>query len=483
MKIAGIDGKWAYYVDDKLTFYGALSECYEECAKRWNSETKKQYEADYNDKIFPNLPDHDRTPIKNYIKEDYERAIQSIAARGKSPDPQIFIPYANSTIQHYRYLIDVVVVAASNRNLCDNVLWGSRFSLTEDSLVEDEIKEHVRLKKSLSVEQEIAISKELLTDWTQSGQKMGLLLMYSLGLRNGEACGIDFGDIRPMTAHPECKVLWVYKSTAAGTSRVQSSGKTKNADRIIPIPENLARFLEERKTYVLQQVPLDESQGQTIDQLPVACIGENFQLRCNASHLTAAGREVFKRIELKERMLSYIDRELMEEENAALLPREKDATSYLFRRNFGTHLYILGLSEAEIQYVLGHDIEDDYETRNEFVNEEKLYEIKLKMEQRPLLNAAYLDNTPMAIENPGKALAAISDRLSGRYSIRLKPGLLKLRLTAKEPMAALKIRQELIPQDITVKETVLLSVETRPGGRSIDILDQYHNAFEKKRRQ
>lgn len=93
MKIAGIDGKWAYYVDDKLTFYGALSECYEECAKRWNSETKKQYEADYNDKILPNLPDHDRTPIKNYIKEDYERAIQSIAARGKSPDPHIFIPY------------------------------------------------------------------------------------------------------------------------------------------------------------------------------------------------------------------------------------------------------------------------------------------------------------------------------------------------------------------------------------------------------
>ena len=130
--------------------------------------------------------------------------------------------------------------------------------------------------------------------------------------------------------------------------------------------------------------------------------------------------------------------------------------------------------------MLGHDIEDDYETRNEFVNEEKLYEIKLKMDQRPLLNAAYLDNTPMAIENPGKAPAAISDRLSGRYSIRLKPGLLKLRLTAKEPMAALKIRQELIPQDIAVKETVLLSVETHPSGRSIDILDQYHKAFEKK---
>lgn len=130
--------------------------------------------------------------------------------------------------------------------------------------------------------------------------------------------------------------------------------------------------------------------------------------------------------------------------------------------------------------MLGHDIEDDYETRNEFVNEEKLYEIKLKMDQRPILNSAYLNSTPIAIENIRNAPAAMSDRLSSRYSIRLKPGLLKLHLTAKEPMAALKIRQELIPQDITVKETVLLSVETRPGGRSIDILDQYHKAFEKK---
>ena len=86
------------------------------------------------------------------------------------------------------------------------------------------------------------------------------------------------------------------------------------------------------------------------------------------------------------------------------------------------------------------------------------------------------------VDDIGTAPAAISDRLSSRYSIPLKSGLLKLHLTAKEPMAALKISQELIPQDITVKETVLLSVETRPGGRSIDILDQYHNAFEKKRK-
>ena len=83
--------------------------------------------------------------------------------------------------------------------------------------------------------------------------------------------------------------------------------------------------------------------------------------------------------------MTYIDAELQRAANEKQF--EKDPSAYLFRRNFGTHLFILGLSEAEIQYVVGHDIEDLYETRNEFVNEERHLEIKQKMEQRPIFNA------------------------------------------------------------------------------------------------
>ena len=83
--------------------------------------------------------------------------------------------------------------------------------------------------------------------------------------------------------------------------------------------------------------------------------------------------------------MTYIDAELQRAANEKQF--EKDPSAYLFRRNFGTHLFILGLSETEIQYVVGHDIEGLYETRNEFVNEERLLEIKQKMEQRPIFNA------------------------------------------------------------------------------------------------
>lgn len=66
--------------------------------------------------------------------------------------------------------------------------------------------------------------------------------------------------------------------------------------------------------------------------------------------------------------------------------REKDATAYILRRNFGTKLYHLGLTEAEIQYVIGHEISEKNEELAYFRNEEKLYPICKKMKKRFLVN-------------------------------------------------------------------------------------------------
>jgi hypothetical protein len=69
---------------------------------------------------------------------------------------------------------------------------------------------------------------------------MGLLLMYSLGLRNAEACAVDYGDIKPMQTHPDCPVIWIYKTTGYDISAGKLGGKTRNADRIIPVPDKVA---------------------------------------------------------------------------------------------------------------------------------------------------------------------------------------------------------------------------------------------------
>ncbi len=69
---------------------------------------------------------------------------------------------------------------------------------------------------------------------------------------------------------------------------------------------------------------------------------------------------MFQSIKIKTVQMASISEDLQEEtaSNNGGLPFEdrKDPTAYLFRRNFGTHLHILGLSEPEIEYVIAHDI-------------------------------------------------------------------------------------------------------------------------------
>lgn len=385
MGLDGISGKWILSIDDKLTFCGVLEQYYEECAKYWRAEsTRSAYSRAYDDLILPSLENHNSKAIDQYTKEDYDAAIQRIINHGHLGSVE-FQAYADSTIQNFQRLIESVVRVAAAHGLCENVLWGSDYTVDEISGAEEE---RLRLKKSLTVEQEYAIAELLLTDPAQRGQDMGLLLMFALGLRNGEACGVNFGDFRPMRLHPEAQVLWVYKSTKAGTDVLQSSGKTRNADRIIPVPDKLAKFLSGRRRMIEQMRLVNENGEQLdIDQLPVACVNDDYTRRCSASQLTSAGRTLFRKINLAEKELAYIDAALSDPSLREALRLEKDPSAYLFRRNFGTHLYLLGLTEPEIQYVIGHDIENAYETRNEFVNEDRLWAIKCKMERRPILNS------------------------------------------------------------------------------------------------
>ena len=95
----------------------------------------------------------------------------------------------------------------------------------------------------------------------------------------------------------------------------------------------------------------------------------------------------------------------MKEEAETYELLEKEPTAYLLRRNFGTRMYQLGLTDPEIQYVIGHDIEMETVTRAAYRNEEKLYPIYLKMRRRFLLNDTAQE--PIVIED---RLTRLQDR-------------------------------------------------------------------------
>lgn len=473
----GIDKHWIRSIDGKFTFCGALEDCYPQCSKNWKSTaTRTQYDRDYNEKILPALPTHDDRTIDSYTYEDYLDAIQAIADRGQGKPGDTFRAYSPATLQHFRHLIKTVVSAAAEKGVCDDVFWGSCFDETDTTPTEqDIINERVLLKKSLTPSEETHIARLLFRTPAQRGQDTGLLLMFALGLRNGEACGANYGDIKPMLLSPESKVLWVYKSTKSGSSQLQSSGKTRNSDRILPIPQKLVSFLEQRRAFLVEELkksglPFDDA---FVDQLPISCVGFDFTRRCSAAQLTSAGRELFRRAGLREQQLTYIDAELQRAVNEKQF--EKDPSAYLFRRNFGTHLFILGLSEAEIQYVVGHDIEDLYETRNEFVNEERLLEIKQKMEQRPIFNSIRATPTIITASTPH----TVSMNSHNEYHFEASGKTILIHLEAEEPSDSIQPLIEVSPAASSCPHQEYRSALPAHPQRHVNILKKYHELYRK----
>ena len=464
--------EWKYMVDDELTFYGVYCEHYDDVAKKWSAvSTRTQNELTYLNKIIPNIKDHDTKPIGSYLREDYDAVIDSITKKGQGKDSEPYQPYAESTVKNFRRLIYYVVEAAAQNGLCDNILWESCYNPKVSTDSKEEMAKNALLCKSLTVDQEIAVASTLLSDPMQVGQNMGLLLMYALGLRNAEACAVDFEDIKPMQNHPECTVIWIYKTTGYSHNFRKLGGKSRNADRIIPVPNIVASLISTRRAQ------LEDQLGKPVNKLPIACIENRWEERCSAKQLTTAARHLFQSINMKAAQLSSIDEELRSDVTSPLPVEELDPTAYILRRNFGMHMAINGLTEYEIQYVLGHDVESPYETRNEFVNDDKLFQICTKMSQRPLVNTISTSSTPTTMQpfsqNDITARSTIVVPADGKK--------IKLRLHSKEHPDVMTIRVVSHPLNRRIGvEADMYSSAQNAQVKSIDVSKQYHKLYCKK---
>ena len=445
---------------EKYTFCGALEYRYNHIAMYWNDETRRKYDREYNDVILPALKDHNEKTIDEYTREDFESAIESIREKGFDLHG-IKRQYAESTIHHFQNLIYYVVFQSFVYGLCENVLWGTAFVI--DNLNEEFEKEsRVRLKKSLSIEQEQSLYKDLLSDYCEEGSRVALLLMWGLGLRNAEACGLNYGDIKPIEGHPDSYVAWIFKTTKIDSNELQSGGKTYNTGRIVPVPDRIAAFLTTRKQ-MIQQIIAEQKLDTTVEDLPICCVGyieydtTSFLVRCKADDVTKAAHGVFESAGITSSQVAYLDAELSEGDTAAIL-KEKEPTAYLLRRNYATHMCILGLSNAEMQYLMGHCVEDAYESRNEFVDSERIYAMHCKLHNRPLLN------NNIDCQNTARIL------ISGRSTT-------KIYATAIEPSDSVTVRSE--SADPEMVQTKWFD-SPHPGAytRSINNLEAYHSGYQ-----
>lgn len=457
---------WNYAVDNSYTFFGVYHAFYDKVARRWKAEsTRAQNDSMYNSRIIPNLANHDEKAIGDYTREDYDDAIERIIAQGQDTASGRYVKYAEATVKTFRRLIYYVVEVAAEEGLCENVLWESNYNPRVSVDNDERTARNALLPKSLTVAQEKAVMEKLnFFPPHASGQEMGLLLMYALGLRNSEACGLNYEDIKPMQNHRKCKVAWIYKKTDYETNEVRGEMKTPNADRVVPVPDGVAEAIAFRRQY------METLTGKSVGAYPIACVDSQWDMRCASRQLTNAARKLFQEIKMDAAQLASIDDELRSAEEHSSV-REKDPTAYIFRRNFGMHLHILGLTEAEIQYVIGHDIEDPYETRNEFMDEVRLYRIYRKMLQRPQVNFQGLKPNRLSVPPEGLTLNTGEELLK----IPADGSKVKLHLQANEPLDEIEVKITAESQDVKISSAAdLYSCSQDNYSRTVDVRRQYH---------
>ena len=370
-----------------LTFCGALEEFYIGIARYWNNSTRKKYDRDYDKVILPHIDNHNTKIISSYTKEDCEDMLRRIQEDGYESNG-VMCEYSESAMNHFKNLIYSVFSHAANAGYCNNFLWGTKYEITVDREILA-VRSKTQIKKSLSINQERELISILMESPAENGRLIALLLMLAMGLRDGEACGLDYGEIHELPYYSGCYVAVIKQSTIPNTNILQSSGKTWNTGRRIPIPGKVAEFLLKRKAIIAEII---EKNGLKIDinRLPVAAdcslyddtveIGK----RLKADDVTEEAKRVFRQAGIKSEVLASLEIE-MEEESARLEISESNVTAYLLRRNFGTHLKILGLDYPDIQYLLGHCIEDPYINRPDYTDS-KLWQLSKRMANRPLVN-------------------------------------------------------------------------------------------------
>ncbi len=436
------EGYSDYTTDKRLTFAGVLRSYFEEYApdgkkigisKGWNEKTTNTYIRDYNLRLFPHLDPW--KGLEDYTEEEFDQIIEKIQAENE---------YAEGTTARYRHLIYVVCEAGHRHAHCDNIPWRANFDT--EILKGEHIKGNklVRMKKSFTPLQDLMIAHELFDNpCIADGEDVGLLLMYCCAFRNSEACGLNYGHLVEMKEHPGCYMLMMFQTAGKKRGHVKSGGKTRNANRILPIMDKLRDYLLKRKGFIQQKIEdgtVKNWDGSTpdISKFPLACRGQKYKVRCLGKDLTKRGQMLFEKVGLNQGDLQDVESQLAVVKSQAKDVWEKDATAYLFRRHAGTMLHILGLSMPQIQYYMGQDVEDVLESRNGYTNEHKLIEIKRVLESHPIL---YLTKeVPPAKElSPEQPVYVMPKSAAQCYQLPLERSGVRITLSAREVLDTIEV--------------------------------------------
>lgn len=479
--------------DNELTFAGLLHRHFYEVDKdgnnvgisgirKWSETTIATYKRDYETRLLPVLTETGKDkPMHSYTEEDYEDCLSKLREKHH---------YSDATVAHYRWLIWVAYsFAVSNGYFDKSFDWEYSFdplAQSSDKLEEWRVKALTRTRKSFSIIEELKIVDwiESLDPTSASGEEIGLVLMFAMGLRNNEACGGDYSSVHPLEKHDDTIVFDMLQTTKLRSSETKSGGKTKNAPRVLILFPPVYDFLKRRKEYIQSRINngtiVLPDNITSIDQLPIVNKGTDFLLRAKTIDLIEAGHTLFNKIGIDKSELMVLYQILCTSEFEAIGVEEKEPTTYLFRRNCATHLYQLGFSAEDIQYWMGHEIEDLSMKRSFYADPEEIYRLSQRFRYHPIMACM---NSFGSTEKPSDIGASffVRHKNDGVFPVSLSPGEKAFfRFQAYEPTDQIKLH---IDTDLPLDMKLIAYEHEIDYGDTVTVLKQQIEVYQRKYRK
>ena len=463
----------------KPTFWGAYLTHRDQIARDrgWNEDTLRGYEAAILNRIVPHIPNHNRRPLSALAEADFKAALNAIRREGYLGENGTVCRYDEETLDRFWYLMEVVTETAERNYLCRNVLHRDPEAAARERA--GHLSGQV-VPRYMPPGVEQRAGDLLLTDPMQDGARMGLAGMLSWGARNAEAAGLNFGDVRLWRDIPGFWVAWVYKSTQIDSNALQSSGKTRNADRVVLLPDRYVRLILERKRR-LQELLGPEVD---VDELPVACRGEDYTTRCSADDLTVAARQLFAQLKIPPEHIEQAHEDVQRVwsvegdplNRLSLTLTEKEPTAYYLRRVYGTALVCAGLSERDVAFQIGHDLGTVPELRNELLDTDHLLKIKARLDRRPVVNDSY--DRQISVQLSRNCAAAIPD--GSRVAFRIPEGAdrVELHLSAREPQEEIRVSFRMTGEGQAQVSATSYPMEAEEYPADLDVTDDYHKLYQ-----
>lgn len=348
-----------------------------------SDSTMKRYIDEIVERVIPEIEPQEMT-MDDYTLSYFENALRIIKAKNHLIDDS-----------SYRLNIRRIYNAWANDQevLTNRIIWPedeTKFN-TKGSI--EKRKRRLAKPRSLGIPGEIELFKWILSLDNKNINKadIGIILMFFLGLRNNEAAGRTFGDIREIqgTKH-HC--MYVLTSTVGASRELKVGGKTRNAFRVVPLYDFLYDLLMQRRDYVIAKWKendpklTDEEISKRIASQRIASdVFDNSGV--SSPDLTKRGKEVLTKVleRCRKSDVSYFDAEydFRYKLQTMGLEDEDSPTTYLFRRNYATHAVNLGLSASQVEFLIGHEIEEQGILRHFFNSGEEIAAISEVLQEHP----------------------------------------------------------------------------------------------------